>query len=810
MIKNRHIYIFVILIFAFSLQCFAQKEIKSYIIKNKVYQSSLIIDPDNFIPQLFEYTLIDEVNKIRIKKKIESFELNELLSNVAAQQAQYMAIEHIVSVEQKDKSKRSLSDRMNSVGGSSQANELVTKTVISKRGDFFTYQKLAYDVAFKWFISSKSSRYLENSGFKFMGVGVSLDELGKKCYISVVLGSYLSFNEGALKREELSVPYTIKKNGLKSYDERECRKISRYENLHLLQNGLVVNDNKIYFQTDDLKSFKKIVRNSKDGIAVDIVSNEQYTCELTNIVDNNLFNKGYTLKKVMASKLYKNNLISGSKVRSLKYFIGDFPEDIKGDYELNLMLIQNKHVCANLHQSFSLDGGSDYSKKVQLLADTITINANYLYEPKPDTTYLSFRVPFEKKKYTYKPNDIKPLLESLNEPEFFIHELSISAFSSIEGSQSENEMLQQKRAESIINAIKKLQKSNIITSIKTSDNWDQFRHDILTTEFDTLAKMSIEQAQHYINKIDLGNRLEKILSRHRYAQIDMKVTYDISGDKEEKYVISEFNKAISSNNLPKALSIQKFIFKNILNKRYSSYSVYEQNIPKTKINAGLLMNKLWLEKFISHSDLESIYVLIKQLYNLNKDNEYIMFNYVYADIVLEELGDSRKIQDIQKLIDNLYYSSFPKETVDALNIKFQLKIINANDKIGKVKIVDESINRLKAIVDVRDETSKSALKLAYLFIAFKEFDYAFKLLNPFVLLSDVSEDFLFTYASLCSYKQERYFSDKFIEVLQRAKEMNPTRFCDLFNGDYFSFQVFANPKVKKLKCEFCNTIVDHP
>lgn len=784
----------------------AQGDGERYRINGEVIHSSVKINPDFFIPELLEKAILDEINKMRIKNYLEPLEMHEITYKAAQDQATYMAKIEQEIIEQKDKEKRTTAHRLQFFGGSNKGTEIIEKTPVNKRGEYFSYYRTAYNIVFKWFAGSKTEKILLSNTYIFAGIGNAIDELGNNVYVSLVLGNYETLNEGIKLKSKLQIPISEKSFGIIAYDERECKKLTKYNNLTDLQTGIYVEDGKVYWEHDDFRLIKKLFRNKKDGVMVDLVQKEQYTCSEVNIIDNSLINKGVLLSRLYTKKLLKGNLIEGEKSKSYKTILATIPEQVKNDFELNLILIQNKHACRTLTKSFTIGGNERYSRKVELLADSITINSEFDYEPQVDTSYLSFHIPFEKRKFTYKTKDIKPLIDSLKEPAFQIHELIISAYSSVEGTKKENEMLQQKRAESIINAIKKLQDEDIISSIETGDNWDQFKKDILQTEFQSLASMSLEDAQKYLNSINLDQKLEHILAKHRYAQVDMKITYNLDGINEQKFVISEFNKAITYSDLPLALSIQKFIFRKVMNGKYNSDAVFNQNIPAQYDFAGLLMNKIWLEKHITKNNLQEYEERINNLYELNSDNDYIKYNYVYLQILYKEFLDERKIREIQSLVDELYTSTFTKETVDALNIKLQLEIINSLNRDEFKKTIQASLNRLKTIIDVRDENAGNALKLAYLFIEFDDYDYAYHLLDPFVMKAEAGENFIFTYLSLCSKQKERTYSNRFLNALEKANYLNHDRFCDLFNGNYFSFQVFDNLKAKEFYCKECEKI----
>ena len=185
----------------------------------------------------------------------------------------------------------------------------------------------------------------------------------------MVLSNYRSLNPGKKKKKNSQITYTDKSYGLKSYDDRACRKIDRFENIEQWQKGLFVENGKIYFKYDDLREFRRIIRKStferdgfdffkslfnasNDGIAVDIIQKNQYECGNHNLINNNLPNRGYLLKPWWASKIYRKNLVDKERPRSLLIELDELPQGISDDYELNLVLIQDNHVCKSIPQNF--------------------------------------------------------------------------------------------------------------------------------------------------------------------------------------------------------------------------------------------------------------------------------------------------------------------------------------------------------------------------------------------------------------------------------------------------------------------------
>ncbi len=770
-----------------------------------------IIDVEDFKTDLFNEILLNNINSVRNKLGLDSIVINGILRNCAEDQSEYMATNE-EAIEFQSGKKKTTRSRLIYYGGSGVGAELIKKMSVKNGTGYFTYKDLADELFFKWMNSKKTKTVIEDPAWIFIGMGSSLDYDGKKAYISAVFGNYLSFNEGADRRDELDVPFTKKKHGLKPAEPKACKKCKKFKNIEKLQKGLYVKDNNIYFKYDNLKALKKIMRGPKDGIAVDVVRKIQYPCVGANIVDNTNPIKGIPTKKLWSKKMFKKNLITDKKERKkhIDVLIGKFPKKLTGlspdEYELNLMIIQNKHICRNIHPYFDLTGDVEYSNPIDLLADTIT-TGNTDYIPEATSTTLSFKIPFEQAKYNYNKEDIEPFLNALNEPEFVIDELTIHAYSSIEGTEQQNEMLQKKRAESIISALNSRQKSIIKkTNIITGENWDDFVRDISGTEYENMASMNIKQAQAYIKDNGLAGKLEKILKNHRYATLEMKITYDIEGDKEQEYVVKMFNNAINDYDRVKALAIQKYIFKKVVAGEYDAKAVSGMNIPETSSNAGLLMNKLWLEKYVQNDDIsEECCKKVDNLYQLDPSNIYIRYNQLYCNFVHEKNMDANKIEEIQKTIDAMYETALSKETVDLLNLEYQftvLEVINEMDKKPE-KLFEETLNRIKEIVNLEESNWQNSLKLAYIFMRQEDFEFAAELLEPFVQKRVVFEELVYLYLSLCSRSPERISSNKFVSATRRAYKLNPERYCKLFDGSKFSIQVLENTIVKEHYCKVC-------
>jgi hypothetical protein len=752
-----------------------------------------------------EKLILYELNKIRIAANLDTLEPNDVLSKASEIQALEMAKNNKAGLDNAKKKHKTTAKRVIASGGTKNAEETVLAVSAMKGKNAASPKDIADAVMAKWKTGKKELLIIKNGSYVFASPSVRLDPTGKKAYVSVVYGGFNIANDGAKKKSELKAPYTSKNKKIKGPDVRACKNCDKWKDYDKLQKGLYVKDNKVYLKYDNLKNFSKLIKKPKDGLAIDIIQKAQYEKPDYNIYDNNLISKGILQKTVSKDKIYSKNLIKpekkGKKVSKLDVQLATIPSTIKGDYELNLLVIQDGKVCRTVRKSYIEQGDVDSNTPLtMLLMPEDAAYTNPPFEPKSESTLLNFSIPFEKNKSDYKAEDLQPFLNALQEPDFFIEGLYITAYSSIEGDAKSNAVLQKKRAESIIKALSKMQKAGVVTNVKTSDSWSLFQMETEDGKYDYLSKMSKEKAIQEINSKGLADELEPILSKERFAQIVMDVTYDITGPKEEKFSVSKFNQAVKKADIKQAYKIQYYIGKQVQSKRYSAEAPVKMVIPAEAKYSGLLNNQV-VNKYIANDNVveDEDYVEMKKLSAVDPANNYIKFNSLFCSVKLDTvLGDKKAQDEMQRKIDELYKSEIPKKYVDALNTEWQFRIIEVYDTLENGgPIVEACINRIKSFYNFKDGSWQNALKLSYVFARFKDYKFAANILAPFVKAENPDEQLLFTYASFCAQEPELINSRLFVTALQKAEKANHARYCKLFGQPYLTIQVLDNPLVKK-------------
>lgn len=770
------------------------------------YDYTRNFNPVDFKPEVLRACVLEMINYVRDinpNNRAGKLSIHPILDSAATIQADYMAFREERTTENKGVYKNTYR-RIRLYGGTQFVDEVVSRTKASDPREHYSYIDLCRSMLLPILNNRKNSVILLDKKHSYTGISYEFDENKRNIYFSIVLGNDRTLNPAsdASKRDELAVKYTTKKYGLTSFDARKCRRCESVRNIEAWRDGLKIENGEIIFEFDNIRNFRRVVGRKKDALAVDIVMREQYKCGGDNILDNDRVNRGYMIKRMYASKIQKKNEITERKSRKLRVSFGELPEEIVGDFELNLMIIKEKSVCRSIQKMFIEKSSLDYVEKLRFVKDQTSISSP-TYVPVAEQAKIELIVPFQANKYSYKYEDIEPFIKALREPKFDVDSLVITAYTSLEGSDKANEELQRKRAESIVQAIDQQQKRHLTYITKTSDSWELFKRDVKNTKHAELASMSHEQAKQELKGRTLKD-LEPMLSKHRFAKIVMNITYDISGRNEQEFVINKFNNAVKAGDLKMAMSVQKRIINAVEAGDYSRKIISDMEIPVDIKNIPLLVNYYYLQNFFLENVNDAMCQGIDKIIEMDSKNMYAFYDNLVCKISNVEFSNESEIRDIQSEVDKIYSMKIDKTKADALNLELQFRILEYADTSSSQtmeQLLESTYVKVKEIVNVENNTWMNAYKLATVFIEHGDYPYAEQLMAPFIYSKEISQDFLFTYFSLYSYREELYLSSTFYKLAKRCLESDKARFCTLMNK--FSFQVRENLAVKKIFCENC-------
>ncbi|MFW5851069.1 MAG: hypothetical protein ACOCWB_02480 [Bacteroidota bacterium] len=768
------------------------------------------IMPEAFDDTLMRDAIFYHINQECEKLGIRQFRMRTILEYTAMDMADYIAKREISRINDISERKQIKTRLYEYDYGNTDANEIILKSLVKRGRTLLTYDEVGQDVAYIIFSRTKLLEIAENPRYTFIGIAARLDEEGKRAYISLNFGNYSleSLNKKELKNADL--PITTYQYFLDGYDERACRKSKIFPDIYALQQNISVKDGVIWFETDDYRTLRKLLRYPKDGLAVDIVMWKQYPCDGDNLINTIMLNKGHMTKPVYNREFEKENEYQGRVAKDkLKIKLGTIPEGVR-DYELNLVIILDKYVCASLIPPYIMPETNTTLPKAKAFPDTITPSHNaFRYIPRQDTAIVSFTIPFDKGKSQYKKEDIQAFIDSLDQPHFHPLSFKITAYSSIDGDPQRNMELRGERILSIKRAIEEYSENSVPITTESSDSWSLFYSDIVGTDFQFLRPKSKKEVLRYLKQGDNKKMLEPILAKHRFAKIDIRVRYDISTvQKEQDYVLYLFNKALQEYDIDKALAIQKYIIEQVLRKRYTRLAVDKMNIPNRFEYAGILMNKLWLDYEAREVPIDEAYVIeLRRLNRMSPENAYIRRNLVFARLQIEVINNDSYVIELQREIDDLMNSSLPKYVIDPVNLQLQILSIEAlgeNLKISNEdKFIEEAFDRIKNIIEIDKTDWQGAYNLAVLFTSMGDYEYPLSIMTPMIHNPNIDENFIFMFISICTHTNYMRYTEVFEQALQRAYEINPKKLCELIDTGKISFQIMDNPEVKKFYCNAC-------
>lgn len=767
----------------------------------------LEIKPDAFDVMMLRDACLYHINKELAKNDARALIPNETLQNVSQVFANHIVKTEDTRVENAPK-KMQLSNRLIAAGaGIHQSNEVAVKLTLSKGS--ISYNDVAQELVYQIF-RRKSADVLFNPTYIFVGIGCALDKTQKKAFITITMGNHnlSSTDKKTLKKSGL--PISTSSPGMKGYDANACKLCDKYPNISSLRSNVSVVNGEVFFTTNDYRSFKRLLRNEKDGLAVDFVMRKQFPCTGENLLNTQMPQRGHMLKPVFAKDFAKKNIESGKLASTrLSISLGAIPENIP-EHEIHLMIIKDGYVCKNIFPVWNKKFENTTLPIVEPFPDTVTKYNTFIYRPESTIDTIVFRIPFEVGKSTYSKEDIQALLDSMRQPSFRPLEITVNGYSSIEGDATTNNQLRNDRIASIMQALNQFSNNSAPITTASNDSWKLFFTDVVGTEFQFLRTKSQEEILEFLQKGDNLIKLESILEKHRFAEIKIVAEYNISTpEKEEEFVVFMFNKALKNYDVDKALAIQKFIIQQVLSKRYSTAAIDNMQIALKPAHTGLEMNRIWLRyaALEKPADLDFLRDM-RNLFQLNMDNVYVKRNLIYARLLLETIDSEYYVTDMQREIDALLISPLPKYAVDPLNLELQIKSLNSLNNTFKVSNEEEFVAaayaRIKEIIEIDKNNWQAAFNQAAIFADMGEFDYPLEIMSNMIQNPDVSEDFIFTFLAMSTNTHYMHHTQAFVDAMNAASNKNKNRYCELLDSGKLSIFVLQNPAVKKAYCEVCN------
>lgn len=569
--------------------------------------------------------------------------------------------------------------------------------------------------------------------------------------------------------------------------------------------SIVKEGNQLFLSTNDKDWFAAVFKNSGDGVAIDVVSKSIYDCN-KDFEDSQI--KGTLLQPVFAQQLLRGFKKSANSI-NFQTLVGSIPKELQNDeLEFNILFLNNKTLC-RYQTIYNLESFPWDLLDMGVYLDSLTykdkkINTSDKFVTKYKT--LKFVIPFEKNKYEYLSEDIKPLYDSLKLTDFTIKTINIKAYSSIEGSLERNIELQEKRAKSIVKSLQSFQQPNITTQISSSENWVEFLNDVTKSPYKDLKNLSkIEIKQKVVGNV--SSDLEKYLKNHRKAVIILEL------EKKDKYknmsketLVDTFNQLIVNENIEEALVVQNSIFDR-LKEENSPELLSKLTVPKQLKFMPILTKNTVFKYLLNVSYAKIVFDELKSLEKLDPKNYQIKYNLAVMKFFIWRYNwEEIKENDFKAEILDLKKYGIKQNLIDRMLVNFHIVKAEKNMKERKYEAKDESVDFILETYDNFTLSNFDYVSLAQFLTFYANTDEAIDLLEEKVKEITIDEDLLFYYLNLTLIDEYAVASKNYRTIMLNAIEINKKRFCKLFNASNdggVTFQLLKNKYLKTTYCENC-------
>lgn len=704
--------------------------------------------------------------------------------------------------------------RLRKYGLSGNGAELIAKAKAYLGEQEYSYYDLCLSLIQSVLKNVKTAEVLLNKQYTYLGFGFNTDKLMKSMYVSYVLGNDRTFNNYKPAIGTKDLPYTKTQSGLKLYDEKICKKCAADPGLEILSDVISVNKaGDVYITCDDYKGLKKLIGKEGDAIALDFVQHKQYECD-DFVVDYDLAHRGFVTKPITFEKMMEVNENSNLKSGKLIAKIATIPQEIDGseDFDLHILVLkEGNRICRTILPKNVETKNAAYVEKINFLKDETGIKSKGEWVAAQEDGDFSVSFPYDLKKTDYTTAAYDSLLEKIDVPAYKLNKVEIIAHNSPNYyKDSKYQVIQQKRADFLKKSIQAKYPGTEVT-VSYDYCWESFKKAIVNDEeyydmsFKTLDEVAAQlKAESWTVKwLDSA-----YLKPCRYYEVKYYVSYPIETKAEEEtFVIWKFNQTLAAKNRGLAMSIENYIIDQVEKGNYTASPLKDLTIPFKKENQTLLNNRLYMQYLLSSKLTEGMANEMNKVFNLNPTNVLLTFNTVVADVFYSNVTSLADIAKTQANIDKLYaIAGMPKERVNALNMEYQLKVVDflATQPVN-AETTAQSVATFAKIKEIRNpkmDSWQNAYKLASYFAKQGDYSYALSLMDPFLDDTKISDDFVMSYISMAAHRPETYLSSLFSKAVKLASEKDPARLCGLF--DKLPVCVLENEEAKAVLCKACN------
>ena len=765
-------------------------------------QGNEVFTSNNINQELVNKLFLNHLNNHRLSLNLKPLKQNEKLNLAAKDHSEFMSVKNELTHFQLSDSKKEPYNRVVYYKGNFKSvGENITETPIKsaftikdKTLKIQTYEDLSFALYYAWKNSPPHYENMINPEFENSGIYVCLASTMDKLYTANVFGGK-QYEAPVLFPSDYSL-YNLKFDEQGKYKDltNSTFAISTanfiYETHQLIDN--YTNSDYAAMHYYDINEIKKIINKKTDGLMLDFVLREQFTCKSENILDNSPIYDGWPQEPIYNDEIYLKN--KASKKNELDVNISMVPNKLYDqDYQTNVILLKD-NTAINYTIPLSVPQNDFSVLNFKPLIDENDLKIN-------DTTFIfHFTDKIYFNKGTSTPLEDSFFEESILNIDYLPKDsklINIHAigYSSIEGDSTKNEILQLNRVNYIKNYIIKnfnLNPSKIKTSTKS--NIDDFYVD-----FGEILKLDKNLSLKQLNQFYLENKSkidEEILATHRFTELKYDLALKLSPSSSINTLEFIYQHINELTTIEKT-KVLKIILRKMQENEYIEFL-------DAKDFRNLLNKNLLLPLYFYSTDS----IKFKEVYQQNKNSknwtEKDRFNLVISNYKYYESYSKTFLPNLQ-LSANINLIS--KKTIsDSLKNLLWLNyyLINTNINYENKNVVElkKSLEKFKEYYFKFEINIEDMLRIGMFFNKYSMFDWTFELLKDKLEKYPKNKDLWFIYLNTYTFaKYPNYENKELNYLLKNCIKLDKRLFCDWINLD--DYQLLRNSIIKNNYCSIC-------
>lgn len=763
--------------------------------------SQTSLDPSSVDADLLNSFILQEVNALRKKAKVNPLANEKALSQASQDHANYMLRKDKLTHNEVKRKKHTPKNRVDFYGKLfSTVGENVLFNFLNLNAPLFdkkinrldTYEKLAETIVLQWKDSPPHYANMIRKEFETTYTNIAIGEDGKFYACQLFGGS--KYQDTYKQQRDTTVQFRPERPW-------RCFICNLRPPAGFIE---VTEDSSIIYHYNPptvwgfvvppvFNSRMRFYNPWRDGLMADIIVKSQYTCDSSSNFNGQSNVRGIPLKPV-----YRKDF-NGNGYYNTGIYLGKVPSYLKEEFEVNLVVIQNKRPCNNTLYNVM---PSEFHVKIPL---------SYGFEPSVDVMKkyskdtVEHRMYFNKSKIVPYDSILPDIIEDIQANKKKIKRIEIEGYASIEGSTEGNQILYSRRANYLIQELLTLGIDSSLIHVTTSENFADFRKDIVGTNYAYLGELPDSVLKEKLQSKAFSTEMEFLLKNHRYVDIKFITQSEYEVEYDKIITNEQLQKSLGEKDVRRSSELQEIQYGLAQAGKMTLEEINSVQIPVDKRNRKLLHNlavmNFELDSF-SVQSLKKFQRKLKVLWMMDSTDEQLNTSLAIIDYHLYTYGLYTYKE--KSIYDSIREWKFVDEKQQA---RMLLNIASNSDwnyfrATGSRKPKDYYYTQAKKYVKPAKLNADKTFEIASYYNFFRDPKYAYEITKNKIDDTKNPEDLIY-FLKLIHLTGIDLPRETYLKYFKKIKRYSGKEFCNFFNNPALNFQIFDDQKIKEIYCDEC-------